>query len=129
MKKCTYCGGNVFPVDNKGNNLFPICPSCECRKKVRQNQYANIQGNQNVINQNITNSPPKICYFCSNDATTHCVDCGKLLCEIHKHTYWSRDRCSSCHILQGGKTVGNGAIGVIKGVNKFMRWGSSLICP
>jgi len=125
--KCKLCGEYFFAIDNKGDNTNPICPSCDNKKNVTQN--ATITGNKNVINQhqgNVYNyGSIEECCFCSKEAVTHCIDCGKPLCEDHKHTYlgdWSQDRCEPHHILRGGKAVGNSVINTVKTINGMMRW-------
>ena len=132
MKKCTFCGVNVLPNDNKGNNTFPICVTC-ANRVVRQS--ANIKGNQNVINQNQGNiynfgeTDTEDCYFCSEKAVTHCIDCSKPLCTTHKNTILGKDRCVQHNNLFMGKMTGQGVVTTVKGLNKFMKWGSSLLFP
>jgi len=126
--KCKLCGEYFFSIDNKGNNTNPICSSCDNKKNVKQ--AASITGNNNTITQhhgNINNyGSIEKCYFCSKEAVTYCVDCGKPLCESHTHTYFSKGRCNHCHILRGGKAGVNSVVNTVKGINSTMRWLDSL---
>jgi len=122
--ECKFCGVHFYSIDNKGDNTNPICPACDKKKTVRQTVA--VTGNHNTITQyqgdvyNYGNTEE--CYFCSNEAVTHCVDCGKWLCESHTHKYLSKGRCKDCHILRGGKAGVNGVINTVKGINGMMRW-------
>ena len=128
--KCDSCGKFVTPKNNKGNDTTPICPYCDNSKVI---QNVNINGSQNVVNQhqgNVYNvGNIEECYFCSNEAVTHCIDCLKPLCKSHTYTILSKDRCSGCNTVRIGRAGVNGVITTVKELNKFMKWGSSLICP
>ena len=126
--KCKECKKDFF-FDNKGSDSNPICKTC-ADKIVKQ--YANIEGNQNVVNQhqgdiyNFGDTDTEECYFCSKEAITHCVDCGKPLCEEHKYTILGKDRCGQHNNLHMGKMAGQGVVGTVKGTIKTISWLSSL---
>lgn len=121
--ECKKCGSNISSYDNKGTDTNPICATC-ADKIVRQ--YANIEGNNNVINQHFGGKGTEKCYFCSEVAITHCVDCGKPLCEKHKYTILGKDRCEQHNNLQMAKMAGKGVAETVKGTLKAMSWLGSL---
>jgi len=98
---------------------------------VQSSNESNQQQNKKFEIKSVLTNQSNIvkCHFCSKSATTHCVDCGKPLCDDHKYTYWegwSKDRCHNHHILCGGKAVGNGVINTINVTNGLMNWLSRL---
>ena len=66
------------------------------------------------------------CYFCSEEAITRCVDCGKPLCEKHKYAIMGKDRCEQHNTLQIGKIGVQGVGATVKGTLKAMSWLGSL---
>jgi len=121
--ECKGCGRYVSSYDNKGTDTIPMCTTC-ADKIVRQ--HANISGNNNVINQHFGGSDTEECYFCSEEAMTHCIDCGKPLCATHKYTILGKDRCEQHNNLHMAKMAGQGVVGTVKGTLKAMSWLGSL---
>ena len=119
--ECKGCGRYVSSFDNKGTNTIPICATC-ADTIVRQ--YANIEGDDNVINQHyhFGGSDTEKCYYCSEEVITHCIDCGKPLCEEHKYTIFGKDRCEQHNNFHMAKMAGKGAIGTVKGTFKVINW-------
>ena len=123
--ECKGCGRLVSSYDNKGTDTIPICATC-ADKIVRQ--YANIEGDDNVINQHyhFGGSETEDCYFCSKEAITRCIDCNKPLCEEHKYTILGKNRCGQHNSLHVGK-MGIQSVGAtVKGTLKTISWLSSL---
>jgi len=104
--------GDFLNLEDTG--ALPSCP-----EKYPQ---VNISGNHNVINQHIVDSESEVCYFCKNNAATHCVDCRKPLCEGHIHTFWSKGRCDNCHRVYAKRVTSKGIIHTVNGPLNLMKW-------
>ena len=66
------------------------------------------------------------CYFCSEEAMTHCIDCDKPLCTSHKYTILCKDCCKQHYNLRIAKMAGQGVVGTVKRTLKAMSWLDSL---
>jgi len=121
--KCNVCGSYFSSNGYKGFEAVPICAAC-INEMVLQQQYANIDGDGNVINQNIHFGPSytENCNFCSEAAVTYCYDCRKPLCSFHKNSILGIDRCSTHNTLFLGKRTAQGVGGVVKGTLNTMSW-------